>query len=218
MALQKALLRNLDTNKQIKCMFNPTEYSFSKTVTWAQAQDRGANVPNLEFTGGEPATVTLKLFFDTSDTGDDVRTKYTNDLWDLAMVNKNKIDPETKKGRPPNCTFEWGNAWSFEAVVTSISTNFTMFRSDGTPTRATVDISLKQAKDPGKFPAQNPTSLGVAGHKRHIVQQDESLDFIAFTEYGDARYWRHIADVNGLNDPMRLRAGTVLQLPPLQEA
>ena len=69
----------------------------------------------------------------------------------------------------------------------------------------------------GNFPDQNPTSLGVAGHKRRIVQQDESLDFIAFSEYGDARYWRHIADANSLNDPMRVRAGTVLQLPPLQE-
>ena len=50
--------------------------------------------------------------------------------------------------------------------------------------RATVDLSLKQAKDPGRFPAQNPTSGGVAGHKRHIVQQSETLDAIAAREYG----------------------------------
>ncbi len=42
-----------------------------------------------------------------------------------------KIDPATNKGRPPTCTFEWGNAWSFEAVVTSINTSFTMFLGDG---------------------------------------------------------------------------------------
>jgi hypothetical protein len=174
-------------------------------------------VPTLEFTGGEPAVVTLKLFFDTHETGDDVRAKYTNALWDLAMVNKQKIDPKTNKGRPPRCTFEWGNAWSFEAVVTSINTNFTMFREDGTPTRATVDLSLKQAKDPGRFPAQNPTSGGVAGHKRHIVGQSETLDFIAAKEYGAAHHWRHIAQANGLDNPRRLQPGTVLELPPLDE-
>lgn len=217
MALVKALIRNLDTQRRIECLFNPTEYSFSKGVSWAQSQDRGANVPDLEFTGGEPATLTLKLFFDTSSTGDDVRATYTNDLWDLAMVNRNNIDPQTKKGRPPACTFEWGNAWSFEAVVTSITTSFTMFREDGTPTRATVDLTLKQSRDPGRFPAQNPTSGGTAGHKRHIVQQDESLDLIAYQEYGEARHWRHIAQANNLDDPMRIRPGTVLQLPPMQE-
>lgn len=217
MALVKALLRNLDTQATITCMFNPTDYSFSKSVSWTPSQDRGANVPVLEFTGGEAAVVTLKLFFDTTDSGEDVRTKYTNALWDLAMVNADQIDPKTNKGRPPNCSFEWGQAWSFEAVVTSISTNFTLFLEDGTPTRATVDISLKQAKDPGRFPAQNPTSGGVAGHKRHIVQQHESLDFIASDEYGDSNAWRHIAEANGIDDPMRLHPGTVLALPPLPE-
>jgi hypothetical protein len=218
MPLVKALLRNLLTQKRIECMFNPTDYSFSKSVSWSQAQDRGANVPALEFTGGEPAVLNLKLFFDTSNTGDDVRSKYTNDLWDLAMVDKNSIDPKTNKGRPPPCTFEWGNAWSFEAVVTSISTNFTMFKEDGTPTRATVDLSLKQAKDPGKFPAQNPTSGGIAGHKRHVVEQHETLDYIAHREYGESRHWRHIAEANGIDDPIRLRPGTVLQLPPIMES
>ncbi|MEO8539204.1 MAG: peptidoglycan-binding protein [bacterium] len=217
MALVKATLRNVDTNKAVSCMFNPTDYTFSKSVTWAQQTERGANVPTLEFTGGEAAALTLKLLFDTSDTGEDVRAKYTNDLWDLAMVNKAKIDSTTNKGRPPKCIFEWGSAWSFEAVVTSISTNFTMFLEDGTPTRASVDISLKQAKDPGRFPAQNPTSGGVAGHKRRVVQQSETLDLIASQEYGNASDWRHIAEANGIEDPMRVRAGMVLNLPPISE-
>ena len=217
MALVKATIRNLDTDQKVECLFNPTEYAFSKSVGWSETGERGGNVPTLEFTGGEPATLSLKLFFDTGDTGADVRTKYTNALWDLAMVNRQKLDPVTGKGRPPRCTFEWGTAWSFEAVVTSISTNFTMFQEDGTPTRATVDLSLKQAKDPGKFPAQNPTSGGIAGHKRHVVQQRESLDLIAAQEYGQASHWRHIAEANGIDDPMRLRPGMVLVLPPLVE-
>lgn len=217
MALVKATLRNVDTGASVSCLFNPTDYTFSKTVTWAQTAERGANVPALEFTGGEPATVTLKLFFDTSDTGADVRAQYTNALWDLAMVNTAQLDPKTNKGRPPRCIFEWGSAWSFEAVVTSISTNFTMFKEDGTPTRCTVDLALKQAKDPGRFPAQNPTSGGIAGHKRRIVQQSETLDFIAAEEYGNASLWRHIAETNGIEDPMRLRPGMVLTLPPVSE-
>jgi len=218
MALVKATISNLDTGRAVTCMFNPTDYTFTKSVSWAQTTERGANVPALEFTGGEPATVSLKLFFDTNDTGEDVRARYTNDLWDLAMVNRSQLDPKTQKGRPPRCMFAWGSAWSFEAVVTSINTNFTLFKEDGTPTRATVDLSLKQAKDPGRFPAQNPTSGGIAGHKRHVVQQSETLDYIAAEEYGNSSYWREIAKANGIDDPMRLRAGMILTLPPVSEA
>jgi nucleoid-associated protein YgaU len=49
------------------------------------------------------------------------------------------------------------------------------------------------------------------------VQQRETLDFIASQEYGQASHWRHIAEANGIDDPMRVRPGTVLALPPLPE-
>lgn len=220
MSLVKAKIRNLDNDAVVECMFNPTKYSFTKSVGWGikeGASGRGLNLPPLEFTGGEAATITLNLFFDTTATGEDVRTTHTNKLWDLALINPDKIDQATKTGRPPRCMFEWGQAWSFEAVVTSITQTFTMFLEDGTPVRATVDLALKQATDPGRFPAQNPTSGGIAGHKTHIVEQRETLDLIAAREYGQSKYWRQIADFNGIVDPMRVRPGTVLTLPPLED-
>ncbi|HMO95633.1 MAG TPA: hypothetical protein PKD27_05885 [Tepidiformaceae bacterium] len=222
MSLVKATIRNLDTNETVTCMFNPTKYSFAKSVGWAAPEGnkggRGLNIPPLEFTGGEAATITLNLFFDTTASGEDVRTKYTNRLWDLALINQDKIDPKTKTGRPPRCMFEWGQSWSFEAVVTQITQTFTMFLEDGTPVRATVDLALKQAHDPGRFPAQNPTSGAVSGHRTHTVEQRETLDLIASREYGESRHWRHIAESNGIHDPLRVRPGTVLALPPLPDS
>jgi nucleoid-associated protein YgaU len=48
-----------------------------------------------------------------------------------------------------------------------------------------------------------------------VIKQGETLDFIAAEEYGEARHWRYIAATNNINDPLRLRPGTVLSLPPL---
>jgi nucleoid-associated protein YgaU len=150
-------------------------------------------------------------------TGKNVQDEHTKKLWALTMVNQAKKDPKTKKSRPPRCEFHWGGGWSFEAIVTTISEQLTMFLPDGTPIRSQVDITLKQAKDPGKFPFQNPTSGGVPGHRTHIVRQAETLDWIAASEYGEARHWRHIAQANGLDNPMQLPPGMILQLPPLTE-
>jgi nucleoid-associated protein YgaU len=218
-ALAKASITNTDSGERIEFQFNPTEYSFSKAVNWKDAKERGQNVPKLEFTGGEPIQLTLKLFFDTRETGEDVRKRYTNAIWNLALVSTAKVDPKTKKGRPPVCEFQWGESggkgWHFKAVVTNISQNFTMFLENGTPVRATLEVTLKQASDPDSYPFQNPTSGGVAGYQTHVLRQGESLHLIAAQEYGDPQQWRYIAAVNNVENPLRLQPGTVLQLPPL---
>jgi hypothetical protein len=198
-------------------MFNPTEYTISKSVGWTTKADTGSNIGKLEFKGGNPIELKLKLQFDTSLSGKNVQDEHTKKLWALSMVNKSKKDANTKKSSPPKCEFHWGGGWSFEAVVTSISEQLTMFLPDGTPIRSQVDISLKQSKDPGKFPFQNPTSGGVPGHRTHVVLESETLDWIAASEYGEARHWRYIAEQNNLDNPMQVPPGAILQLPPLPQ-
>jgi nucleoid-associated protein YgaU len=214
-SLAKALLRNTDTGEKIDFQFNPTEYSFQKQLGWKEADTGGANVPKSTFTGGKPIQLTLKLFFDTQDSGKDVRKEYTDKLWKLALVTPGKKDPKTKKGRPPVVEFQWGEVWTFKAVVTQITSNFTLFNVHGVPVRATCDIQLKQVEDPSSYPFQNPTSGGVEGHRTHVVEMGERLDVLAAREYGEAQHWRHIAEANGLDDPLRLRPGRLLVLPPL---
>ena len=213
--LVKATIVNLDTDESVECLFNPSEYTFSKSVNWQPSKKKGANVPPLEFNGGNPTDLKVQLMFDTYESGADVRKKYTNALWNLAMVNKQKVDPKSKKGQPPKCEFRWGTMWSFKAVVSNISQKFTMFLPDGTPVRASVDVTFRQIEDEGLYPRQNPTSGGVPGHRSHTIKEGESLDWIASQEYGSAAHWRFIAEVNNIDNPFRVLPGTVISLPPL---
>jgi nucleoid-associated protein YgaU len=52
--------------------------------------------------------------------------------------------------------------------------------------------------------------------KIRTVLPGETIDAIAFAEYGDASRWRAIADFNHLDNPLRLRVGQQLALPPLR--
>lgn len=216
MALVKAKLTNLDTNQSVVFQFNPTDYSMTKSVAYNPAPTTGGNLKRPEFSGGEAVTITLNLFFDTTKTGKDVRTEYTNKLWDLALVAPSAPNAATNKGQPPMCEFQWGAGPAFKAVVTSLTQKFLLFLENGTPVRTTVDITLRQAVDASIFPGQNPTSRGASGHRTHIVEQRETLDLIAAREYGDAEEWRYIARVNNIDSPLKLRPGTVLALPPLE--
>ena len=54
------------------------------------------------------------------------------------------------------------------------------------------------------------------GPRRHEVRPRETLQDIAQEYYGDRGLWKRIADANGIQDPKRLRAGSVIVIPPVR--
>ncbi len=109
--------------------------------------------------------------------------------------------------------FQWGAAWSFEAVITSLSQQFTLFLSDGTPVRATLTVNFQQVRDTANLAPQNPTSGGAGGERVWQVGAGDTLAWIAYREYGDATKWRLIAQANNLIQVRELAPGTVLVIP-----
>jgi nucleoid-associated protein YgaU len=87
-----------------------------------------------------------------------------------------------------------------------------MFKADGTPLRAEVTVNFVQTVTKPK--GQNPTSRSET-RKIWVVHEGETLDWIAYREYGDPAQWRHIAETNGLGNPKDLYPGQVLKLTPL---
>jgi len=209
----KATITNLDTKRSVECMFNPKEYSFSKTNTWNPGETPSKNAPEMQFKGGQPATLTLQLFFDTYASGKDVRKEYTDALWGLMVIDPSLKDPKNEYGRPPKVLFQWGRNWAFEAVITSLKQQFTLFLNDGTPVRATVDVTFQQMRDTSQLAPQNPTSGGVGGERVWHVNAGDTLSWIAYREYGDATKWRLIADANRLTHVRELTPGTILVIP-----
>ena len=218
-SLAKAQIINLDNQGSVDCMFNPEQYSFLKVNRWGQGDSMGRNLPHLEFAAGAPAILQMRLFFDTytaatdPQSAEDVRTKYTNKLWDLMMVDERLKDAKSGKSRPPKVRFQWGRAWTFDAVITRLAQSFTLFTSTGTPVRAVVDVTFQQIKDEGILPRQNPTSGGTGTQRAWVVREGDTLGWIAYSEYGDATVWRRLADANHLREVRRLMPGMVLEIP-----
>ena len=79
--------------------------------------------------------------------------------------------------------------------------------------RATVDVTFKQYFEPDR---QSHRLQSADFAKRHVVRRGDTLSSIAFEEYGDPALWRHIAEENGIDDPLGLAPGQVLSIPALQ--
>jgi nucleoid-associated protein YgaU len=119
-------------------------------------------------------------------------------------------------GHPPKCRLIWGRDTKnhFDCYITSCAVKFTMFNQDGQPIRATATLQLKETRDPKQLLPTNPTSLGEPGRRVWVVSEGDRLDWIAYQEYGDAREWRRIAEANRLDNPLDLRPGMTLSIPP----
>ncbi len=201
--------------EEIKCLFNPDQYTISRSAKWEVTKQKGKDQPGLEFKGGDSAEMTLKLLFDTTLTGaKDVR-EYTKSLWEAVCVDKGTTKPGTGgKAEPARVMFTWGNTWSFEAVVTNISQDFILFNDEGVPLRSNVTLKLKQSVDDRTFGKQNPTSGGISGNI-YVVRDGDRLDLIANEYYQKPMLWRYIAEHNDIDNPRELSAGQRLIIPDL---
>lgn len=117
----------------------------------------------------------------------------------------------TELHRPPLCEVWWGQVRLIEGPLTSLSTNFTRFMSDGTPVRATLSLTFTDA------------SLTATGElcsadveKHYNVRLGDTLQAIAAKQYGDPTLWRVIAEANDIDDPRTLTPGSVLTIPALR--
>ena len=213
--ITKATLTHMESNESVGVMFNPTEYSMSKSNSWDPVKIVGSNIPRLEFTSGGSTELSLELLFDTYESGVDVRD-HTNKIYKMTQIDSSTVDSATGIGRPPRVLFSWGRVFNFAAVITSFSINYTLFLSDGKPVRARVSLSLQECEDSSQQSPQNPTTQGTIGNKIHIVKPGDTLDRIAYQEYKKSSAWRFIADTNNLDNPRDLRPGQALAIRPLQ--
>mgnify|MGYP000141496122 CR=1 FL=1 len=211
--LVPAVVQDLVTGEEVYCMFNPSEYTLTKRNNWEAGPAKGKNVPKLKFSQAGAETLKLQLFFDTYAEKTDVR-EHTRGLWKMMQISTEKTNQKNQKGEPPHVAFRWGK-FEFEAVITDISQEFTLFLDDGTPVRTTVDVTFQQVVDKQAHHGQNPTSGGGPPMRTHIVRAGERLDLIAYKVYEDATRWRAIAQANGIVNPLRLREGQLLIIPPL---
>ena len=187
-------------------MFNPREYTVTKSTPWRHHNIQGLDAPTLEFTSGDPYRVQFELFFDTYECGESCRGM-TDKIEKLSLVN-----PELH--RPETALLTWGTGLAFKCILESFTLRFTLFKEDGTPLRATMNTNWKEYS-PAEEQCKSKPRHSADHTKRRVVKQGDTLSWIAGKEYDDPSQWRIIADANALDDPFQLDPGTELLIPPL---
>jgi nucleoid-associated protein YgaU len=198
----------------IKFQFNPKELSIQKSAKWERKPARNAKKASApEFTGADPCKLTLEMFFDASDTELGSVVEPVEALFRCCVPTQ--ASQQNQKAVPPLVQLSWGTITSFPGFITSVQAKYTLFAPDGTPIRATCSVSIEEM--PGDPRWQNPTSGALSAQAVHTVIAGDSLASIAFQEYDDPAMWRPLAEVNNIDDPIRLPVGMTLIVPAAHE-
>jgi len=210
MALTKAILKNWSASQvpgenEIEVLFNPTEYSITRNLSYAEIAIPGLQMPVLQFVRGETQTLEVELFLDRSET----RESVAGDL--DALRNLARINSELHA--PPIVRFSWDQT-RFIGVIANLRERFVLFAEDGAVQRARVTLTIKRFQAPDaqwqEIGYQSPDRT-----KTWVVRAGDRLDQIASREYGDPTRWTVIAEANGIDRPRALTPGSVLTIPAL---
>ena len=199
---------------------------------------------SLLYTGGGSTELHLDLLFDVSVAGSSVTTEDVRELtmrfWELA---ENAVGEDGSR-RPPLVRFIWGKSWNIPGIVTAVAERLEYFTAAGVPRRSWLRMRLLRAQEsaaqtpaapslpspldilppgaglpPGEgLPPDQVHVHAVVGGESTVEEQGGPggrLDQIASQYYGDPAFWRLLAAFNGVEDPLHMPAGLLLQIPPL---
>jgi nucleoid-associated protein YgaU len=206
MKLERATIEQIHpAGDKIEALFNPKEYRISKANVFTEVAVPGLNSPPLQFGRGNARTLSMQLFFDTyTYKGGKNVQDYTDKITNLLQIN-------SELHAPPICRVTWGKneKLKFIGVLERSEQRFTLFLPNGTPVRATVDVTFKEFVD-DQLNLQSANFV-----KQHVVHRGDTLSAIAAKYYGDAAIWRPIALENDISDPLALTPGHVLTIPAI---
>ena len=158
MKLQKAMLKAIDNDAEdIEFMFNPNEIAFSRSMSLEQAEgartDSGQN--KTSFKHPNPYGLTINnILFDTYETRKSVLPYVSKFTKAVEFTQEGEGD----KKRPPIYLFIWGANKYLRCFVKNFSFKLSLFLPDGTPVRASIDLSLEQVDPPTPAREQGATS------------------------------------------------------------
>lgn len=216
MALEKATITNLTLNKKITVLFNPEEYSLNRDINYAQIAVPGLSGPLLQFVHGNMQTLEMELFLDTYEEhreGSRSLNQAGGDVREQVKQVTNLMDIEPTIHAPPVLLFTWGTL-SFTCVLARANQRYIMFRPDGVPVRARMQVTFNEFRN-ADFEAKEIKRETADYTKTYTVTVGETLSAIAGREYGNPMLWRPIALANEVRDPQRLTPGIRLVIPRL---
>jgi hypothetical protein len=191
-------------------MFNPETWQRKEEYIYEDKQPKGDNEATQVFGFIKSPELTFELLLDgTGASG--VKKEVTAEI---ALL-KRTVGFNGGEHRPNKLFIIWGY-FMFPGVLSSMDINYTLFRPNGTPLRAKVNLTFKRDNEAkSKILQMNLLSADLT-HMR-TMREGNRLDQICNAIYQSPRFQLEVAKANGLTTFRQDLTGRKMEFPPVEK-
>jgi hypothetical protein len=180
----------------------------------APASGDQAGGASRQYVGSSTTKLALQLWFDVTGPGGEAAdaSKLTERV--AYFIQPQKLG-QNNELLPPNVRFSWGS-FAFDGTLDSLEETFEFFSHEGRPLRAqvsltmsrqTIQIAFTEDGGPaGRTPGTRPLTPAAAGATLQGLAAGASVGL------GGGVGWQAVAVANGIEDPLRLAPGQLIDL------
>ncbi len=209
---------DLNDSNSTDVQFNPA--SLKVTYTNQVQTDDESTGSAMQYVGSGSSKLAVELIFDVSGVdstdAEDVR-KMTEKVAQFMTTTRDSSGEETRftvKG----LRFQWGTFF-FDGIVQSMDETLELWSEDGRPLRATVSISMGQpgiqfnlSTNPNATPSPGGATGSPAG-TTPMAPVPAGANFQGMCAGAGVKAdWKSVAELNGIENPRNLAAGTLINL------
>jgi hypothetical protein len=211
---------------EFKTLLNPEKYSSKFKIEQNTTQASGTSSSANRFNKILPEDLDLEFLFDRTGVITDYGAPGTDDdktykdkgrgiIDDIEQFKKVVFDYNGNEHQPNYLTITWGTLL-FKGRLTEMDITYKLFKSDGTPLRATVQAKFTSFVADERRAAQENRSSPDLTHVR-IIKEGDTLPLMSFKIYGDSKYYLEVAKANKITNFRKLEVGQRISFPPIQK-
>lgn len=207
---------SIDSSKSFSVMINPAEFTHEHSIEYSPQKTLGQVGSESKFAAIDPDKVRFSILLDGTGAVPAPRPgaavkDVKGQMGDLLAVVYQYVGTGHE---PSRVRLLWGTLIYF-GRLSSMSTQYTLFKASGDPLRAKVDLqfvgSMSRSEEQLVANRSSPDLSHVV-----VVREGDTLPLLCSRIYGDASYYPEVARVNGLVSFRALAPGLRLTFPPLE--
>ena len=197
--------------RKVTVQFNPESLKLALSNQIAGDNNQGGSA--IQFASRGTTKLSFEMWFDvTARQADEQQRKDDVGRLTQEIAAFMKAEPtgsgQNAKYTPPGCRFQWGS-FLFEGVMESINENLEFFSEQGKPLRASVSVSLVKQDVEVRFAPTAAPAPSAGTQPQQQAREGDSVQAMSARE-GHAEDWQERAAAQGIEDPLRVPAGTSL--------
>ena len=198
--------------KEFNALINPASYSHSFGINYKENESMGDSNGAQKFDKYPSESISFKIILDG--TGVVPVSSTRQSVYKRVTALKDTVYTYNGTIHQPNFVQVIWGSMLFNGRLTSLKVDYNLFRPDGMPLRANIDLNFKGF-------TSNDLSTKMANAQSpdmsHLITflAGDTLPNLCFKIYKNSNYCLEVAKANGLKSFRKIKPGTKILFPPM---